>query len=300
MNTSFKPSLWISHSKIADFRKCPRLYFLRHIYKDPKTKHKITVTSPSLSLGQSVHEVIESLSFLPVEERFAISPLEKLELAWQKVSGEVGGFSSEKEERDYKDRATKMIQNVIANPGPLLNKTLKLKTDPKLTGLSWYDFDKEEAIILSGKVDWIEYLEDSDSLHIIDFKTGKNEEQGDSLQLPIYYLLCSNLQKRNIKKMSYWYLDREEGPKNIALPNIKESFAKISDIAKRIKLATQIDHFKCPKGKDGCFSCRQMEVVVNGGGKLVGSNSWQDIYILPKQVLKQEKLSDEKITDIPF
>ena len=37
---------WLSHSSIADFLKCPRLYYLRNIYKNPRAGHKITVLLP--------------------------------------------------------------------------------------------------------------------------------------------------------------------------------------------------------------------------------------------------------------
>ena len=63
-------AVWVSHSSITDFLKCPRAYFLHNIYKSPKTGHKITIVSPPLALGQTVHEIIESLSNLPVEKRF--------------------------------------------------------------------------------------------------------------------------------------------------------------------------------------------------------------------------------------
>jgi len=54
---------------------------LRNVYKDPATGHKITVVTPPLSLGTAVHEVIEGLSVLSVEERLKIyERLNKLEL----------------------------------------------------------------------------------------------------------------------------------------------------------------------------------------------------------------------------
>ena len=55
---------WVSHSSINDFLKCPRAYFLKNVYKDPKTGRKIKLISPPLALGQAVHEVVESLSVL--------------------------------------------------------------------------------------------------------------------------------------------------------------------------------------------------------------------------------------------
>jgi len=89
---------WVSHSSISDFLQCPRAYFLKHVYRDPKTGHKIKITSPPLALGQAVHEVLESLSTLPVEERFRNSLIEKFHTVWQKLSGKKGGFVNEEVE----------------------------------------------------------------------------------------------------------------------------------------------------------------------------------------------------------
>src|SRR5438128_650601 len=110
MADKFK-AFWVSHSSIADFLKCPRLYYLRHVYRDPKTKHRITVMTPALALGQSVHETIESLSSLPVEERFKDSLLDLFDEKWKKVNGKKGGFKNEENEMEYKQRGREMIKN---------------------------------------------------------------------------------------------------------------------------------------------------------------------------------------------
>ena len=272
---------WVSHSSIADFLKCPRLYYLRNVYKDPKTRHKITIMSPALALGQAVHSVIEFLSGIRTEERFKTNILGKYDEEWEKVSGKVGGFKTEEQESEYKERGRKMIEKLIDNPGPLKNKALKIKSVEGEAGLSWYWLSEDENIILSGKIDWVEYLEDSDSIRIIDFKTGKNEENEDSLQLPIYTLLAKNLQKRKVEKISYWYLDHAN-PKDsvdVQVPDEKKAYERVYEIAKRIKLGRQIDHLKCPKG--GCYACRDLERIVKGEGEKVGVSEYgQDIYIL--------------------
>ncbi|HWA51955.1 MAG TPA: PD-(D/E)XK nuclease family protein [Patescibacteria group bacterium] len=271
-------AVWVSHSSIADFLKCPRLYYLRNVYKDKKTGHKITIMTPPLALGQSVHEVIESLSFLPVEERFNAKIFEKYDEAWKKVSGKLGGFRDLEKEKEYKERGRAMLQVIIDNPGPLSHKAIKIRADG---GLPYYFLSEEENIILCGKIDWIEYLEETDAINILDFKTGKNEEDEDSLQLPIYYLLAKNLQKRKVEKISYWYLDHQN-PKDIVemeIPNEIDAKTRVYEVAKRIKLARQIELFKCPKG--GCFACRDLERVYNGEGEKVGESEYrQDIYIL--------------------
>lgn len=269
-------AIWLSHSSIGDFLKCPRLYYLRNVYKDPRTGHKMTVMTPPLALGQVVHDVIESLSLLPVDERLASPLSQKFKVAWEKVAGEKGGFWNSSQEKEYEERGRAMLARVEENPGPVLNKAIKIKSD---SGLPHYWFDDEANVILCGKVDWIEYFDDDDSVHLIDFKTGRHEEDEASLQLPIYLLLASNTQKRRVKKASYWYLDREEGLFAKALPDPEESKEKIAKIASRIKLARQLNHFKCPT--NGCKYCYPLEQVLKNHGKLVGvSDFGQDIFIL--------------------
>lgn len=267
---------WVSHSSISDFLKCPRSYYLRNVYKDQRTGHKMTIMSPPLSLGQIVHEVIEFLAILPVEERLKISLVKKLDPVWLKVSGKKGGFKTHSEEMVFKERATQMLINLQEDPGPVFKKAIRIKSS---MGLPNYWLSEEENIILCGKIDWLEYKEETDSVHIIDFKTGKNEEREDSLQLPIYLLLATNTQSKVVSGVSYWYLNRDDGLTEKKLPNIKESFEKVIEVARRIKLARQISHFKCPK--DGCFSCRPYERILKGEGEKVGvSDTKQDLYIL--------------------
>ncbi len=266
---------WVSHSSINDFLNCPKLYYYRSVYKDPVSGHKITLMQPPLALGGLVHDVIQSLSILPVEERFTISPLKKFEAMWGSVSGKKGGFMSAEEEAAYKERGRLMIQRIIDNPGPLQNKAVKIKEE-----LPWYWLSEEEEIILSGKIDWLEYMPEDDSVHIIDFKTSKREESEDSLQLPIYHLLVHNTQKRKVSGVSYWYLDRDPAPTPMELPELGEAQKRVMEIAKRIKLARQLSHFKCKEG-EGCRYCIPMEQVAKGKGELVGVSSYnQDIYIL--------------------
>ena len=52
----------------------------------------MTIMSPPLALGQTVHQVIETLSTLPIAGLFAESLMVKFERSWQKVSGMLGGF----------------------------------------------------------------------------------------------------------------------------------------------------------------------------------------------------------------
>lgn len=267
---------WVSHSSISDFLKCPRSYYLKNVYKDPKTRHKFKVMSPPLALGQAVHEVLESLSIISRDERFNIPLTERLNQSWEKIKGSLGGFPNDDVEYQYKKRAEEMLSMVYQHPGPLKRLAIKIQDD-----LPHYWLSEDENIILCGKIDWLEYLPEDNSVHIIDFKTGKSVEETQSLQLPIYHLLVHNCQHRKVSGASYWYLASDQELASQELPDLEEAHQKIFDVAKQIKLARQLERFKCPSGEEGCMYCRKLERVMNGEGTLVGTDQYgADIYIL--------------------
>lgn len=267
-------AVWVSNSSMGDFINCPRLYYLRNVYKDPETRHKVNIINPALALGQSVHEVLEALSTVPAEERFKDSLLHAYEKSWSKVSGKMGGFNNDEQEEYVKDRGRQMLQRVVENPGPLMNKAVKIKKE-----LPHFYLSEEENIILCGKIDWLEYVPDDDSVHIIDFKTGKNDESAASLQLPIYTLIVANCQKRKASKGSYWYLDRDNIPVPVTLPTMEKAYEMVLETARKVKEARLNNDFTCRKG--GCFACRPFEAIIKKEAEFVGVGGYnQDLYIL--------------------
>lgn len=271
---------------MGDFLKCPRAYYLHNMYKDPKTKRKINIVNPALALGVAVHEVVEGLGDYKTEDRFTKPLAERFEKAWKKVSGKWGGFKSADEEADYKARACAMLDRVEKNPGPLTQKTVKIKEAEGGMPPNFY-LSEEENIILCGKIDWLVWKPEDDSVHILDFKTGKHEENKESLQLPIYQLLLKNLQKRKVTGASYWYLDKDDSPIEVELPTVEESFEKVFAVAHRIKeMRTQaaqggVEVFQCPEGEKGCFSCRPFEKILRGEAEYIGTGEMrQDLYMV--------------------
>jgi len=270
-------AVWISHTSLNDYLRCPRAYYLKHIYKDPHTRHKIKLITPPLSLGSAVHEVIESYSVLPLKERFFGSMIEKYNIIWEKVSGKKGGFLTDESERTYKSRGADMIRRVMKHPGPLAKMAIKIKKD-----LPYFWLSEEAGIILCGKIDWLEYLSETDSVHIIDFKTSKYDESDNSLQLPIYYLLATECQTRPVTKASYWYIGRSDDLSEKKLPDLATSRQKILDIGNRIKTARKLEVFSCPNGAGGCRECAPYERLLKGEGEFVGLDQYKtDLYILP-------------------
>lgn len=270
-------AVWVSHSSISDFLSCPRAYYISNVYKNPRTGRKITLMKPPLALGQAVHAVLDDLSNLPVDKRFTKPLSERFEEKWQAVSGKKGGFTSDREEEQYKKRGVDMLERVEDHPGPLKRKALKMKQD-----LPHFWLSEEKNIILCGKIDWIEYMEDKDAVHIIDFKTGKRREKSDSLQLPIYFLLANECQSREVDGVSYWYLDNEDEPEVVDLPAGKEARESIMKVAERIKLARSLNHYKCSVDpQNGCRNCSPLEAVLKGHGEFVGVGEYnKEVYIL--------------------
>lgn len=285
-------AVWLSHSSSGDFLKCPRLYYLKNIYKNENGR-KINIVAPAMSLGSTVHSVLEPLAKLPAEKRFDKNLLETYEENWQKFGGKIGGFLNETQENEYKEKGKKMLENVIANKGIFLNKTVKYYDGDFIPNIY---LSEEDNIILCGLVDWIEYLPQSDSLRVIDFKTGKNEEKEDSYQLPIYKILVESLQKRKVSSAAYWYLDKDaqltlkdaDSISELALEGVREDLLEVGrDIKKRkenVEFGSHVqDNFLCKKG--GCGHCQEFENIINKDASVeyVGVGEYkQDLYLVKR------------------
>lgn len=276
MNNAGNQPLWVSHSSLSDYLKCPKAYFLKYIYRDPVTNHKISIANPNLTLGKVVHDVIEEIAQLPSDQRFIKDLIAIYHEKWFNYSGRQGGFRDIDQEMEFKDRGRDMIQRIIDNPGPLLHKAVRLKSTDDLPPR--YVFEQEDNILLCGRVDWLEYLEKSNSLNIIDFKTGLSAEKSDSFQLAIYCLLVSNLLRYPVSMVSYWYLETSDVPIEMPLPDLIKSYESILEIAKKIKKAKESNDFKCPKGE--CIECRQLDIIIKGNATYVGMSDYQDVYII--------------------
>lgn len=288
-------AVWVSHSSMGDFLKCPKLYYLHNVYKNSNGR-KIAIVTPHMSLGVAVHNVLENLSSYKTEERSSRDLLADYEDNWKKVSGKIGGFVDIETETEFKKRGEGMLKMVQSNMGPLLKKTVHFppltKNEngemQKVDMLPHYYMNDTENLILCGKVDWLEYIPETDSLNVIDFKTGKHDEKEGSLQLPIYLLLLSNLQKRKITRAQYWYVDRDTEPVDSELPDIKVAHEKVYTVASQVYAARMSENYECVNGNEGCMHCKPYELIVkkNRGEDIqnieyVGKGEYkQDLYII--------------------
>lgn len=267
-------AVWISHSSLSDYLKCPKLYYLHNVYKDPKTRRKMSIVTPHMSLGIAVHNVLEGLVEYNADERMRRDLHADFEEEWKKVSGRKGGFLDDAQEKEFKGRGSMMIQRAINNPDLFNDKTIKLKEE-----LPHFFLSEEDGIILCGKIDWIRYIEATDTVELYDFKTGKHKEDDSSLQLPIYTLIMKYCQKRNVSGAYYWYLQTDDDFVTKELPDVDEAYKKVLEIGKKVKATRESGVYDCPTG--GCRECEQYEKILRGEAEYVGVGGYnQDLYIL--------------------
>lgn len=267
MLNKFKAT-WVSNSSISDFLKCPKSYYLKNVYKTNDGK-KISIVSPYLSLGITVHNVLEPFAEIPVEKRATTMFGKKFFSEWEKVSGEKGGFDSIEQEEDFKQRGVEILTNVRKNIHHLLYKTVFL--EKKRTDLPFMWLSEEEEIVLCGKTDFL--MKKNGTYEVLDFKTNfKLVESDDSLQLPIYSVLLNHYLGADDVKTFYWYVGLHPDPVEKKLPSVEESKNKILELAKMIKRARMNKEFDCPHG--GCVHCEGLSRIVNGEGKFVGLNEY--------------------------
>lgn len=269
-----KDALWISYTGLKDFLRCPRAYYLKNRYRDPKTGNKIQIASAPMTLGSLVHDAIKW--YLQTNRTAGLDGvIAQYKNHWLKYRGKKGGFSSREEEADFGKRGLAMLDNFMENAKVL---------EANVPIFDFVRFRLDEKIVLTGKLDFVGELPDG-SLHILDFKTGAREEE-DPTQLHTYAILAeSNLQKP-VSKISYWYLDRESTPKEAVLDGLEEKIAWLRDKALQIQLAVEENNWVCIK--DGpataglCNDCRNYQAVIDGKGEFQFSdeNFKKDTYFL--------------------
>ncbi len=292
---AFNPNaIFISPSTLADFDKCPQLYFYRNVYRSPRGL-KLQLINPALALGQAVHDTLEMFLRLPLKERSQPVLQEKFVFSWSNMAGEKGGFSSSLEEEEYKNRGLEMLNRFWLN-GHFKNTLME-----KIPGFPKAELGND--IILTGKLDWLE--KQGEIYHLVDFKTGKNEEKEDSIQLPIYAVLVANIFKTKQIKASYWYLDKDEEIIDFPLPQLDQTIEMLKNKGEIVKMVRQTNSFRCQSGGESCWACRDMLAIAQGKGKLVSMdpvNRKQEIYILPQKDENTEKQAGTVITgsDLPF
>lgn len=245
-----------SFSKIKRFEKCPLDYYF--YYLDPKWKG-FQKPRPYKTKGQAVHGAITLFYYLPQEKRTFENLKKCLSQAWfseidllkEPPLGQIGGFKDLHHERLEYIQCLKILKNFLEttdlNPPIFFLPTEKIKES----------FDDYEELIkplnknfsISGKFDRIDQLEDG-SLRIIDFKTGKNNE--DKFQLIFYKLLAELNFQVPVKTVSFYYLNKKQ-ISDLDVSNIKKEGIK-DQVLEKIEKIENTKEFS-PQKSRLCYYC---------------------------------------------
>lgn len=263
-----------TYSALADYSRCPRLYFYRNIFRTDSTGKIIEILSPELTLGNIVHNTIDEFTKLAPDERNGKALREIFYKFWPDEFGNKGGFKDSSQELFYKDRAKEMLNRFYKNKEYSEKTPIRLPTSPTPK----IELNKENNILLSGKTDWIEELPDK-TLYVLDFKTGTKKEMGGSLQLPVYAFYVSKVRGQEVSQVGYWYLQLEDKPSIWETKDlqIEEKIKAAENTALTILQSTKDNTFECPE--EECRWCRPFEDVLNGKAKLVETTWNKEKYL---------------------
>lgn len=254
-----KNPIFISYTSLSDFLKCPKAYYYKNIYRDKNTGYRIQIASQYLTLGAVVHDAIRW--YLQMRGQVTKEQLEgKFRNLWLKFKGRRGGFIDNTQEAEFGKRGIKMISNFFDNAKEL---------EKVIPAFDLIKYPLVDDLILIGRLDFIGETTDG-NLHLIDFKTGTQDEK-DALQLHIYTILAQNHLKKKVSKISYWYLNRDISPKEAVLDSLEEKLEWIKLKSQEIKKAVDEGSWVCIKegSEDGkfCRDCQDYQDILNGKGE---------------------------------
>lgn len=232
---------YISHFKLAMFLECPRRYKFQYI---DGLAEQFKVAKPHFTMGENVHITLrEFFEKLKPEERTS----EKLESILRKVWKKNRlGFKDKEEERKYGLAAVEMLKNFYQRED-IKKKPIELEKMQKLS------IDKK--IVLQGKIDRID--KEDDELQIIDYKTGNEREDEDTLQLIIYSIIASKKLGKKVGQASYIYL--KSGNKKTIEPSEKDLENGILEIKGIVDMINKEEEFE-PNINKFCSWCEYLSI----------------------------------------
>lgn len=219
--------LKLSPFRINMYRKCPRQYKFHCV--------------DNLELTQRNHLVIANNVHGALRDFFSVNPEERnfelledfLRNRWFKKNKKSRtAFKTKEEEKEYGERALTMLKNFCQHHDTKI-QPFHLEKDLKML---------VNDVLLFGRVDRIDRLADN-SLHIIDYKTGKKAEleTADDIQLMLYAVIIKkNWPKEAVSKASYFYLELDKVvPVKISEELLEKAYSRIMEIVGKIKEDTE-------------------------------------------------------------
>lgn len=241
------------------FAQCPKsyhFYYLDPVYSPMKGELKRMPQNiySFHTLGKAVHNALTLFYHSPPEQRGKDQLKEHLKQTWRSEVmrqknpplGKWGGFGTLEEERESYKEALEMLTNFAEMVEadfeieylPTADFTHSIKDYQDLITPLSNDFD------ISGKFDLV--AREGNSLHIVDFKTGKKEEESP-FQLRFYKILAEEKFKKPVKKASFYFL-KTGNKKEFGLEKEKTEEIK-EEILGKIDGIMRTENFETSPGK---------------------------------------------------
>ena len=224
------------------FQTCPLQYKFTYI---DGLADQYKTAKPYLTMGAHVHNALKDFyENLKPEQRNYKNLEAILRKRWLENRS---GFSGSEDEKRWGTKALQMLKlyihkNNVANTPAMLE--------------DYYDTDIAKDIKVLGRIDRVD--EDEQGYHVIDYKTGKfDQEDLNDFQLIIYALIMSANIKKPIYKASYLYLANNQWHSiDVSDDMYKQSVAKVKKEVEKIKNEKK---FK-PKINKYCKTCDFLEI----------------------------------------
>lgn len=276
-NSFIKNAIYLSHTSLKDFLNCPRAYYLKNVYRDPVTGHKLQIASPHLTLGVTIHDTIAW--FCQQEPKPSKEEtIQKFRQLWKNYRLKRGGFETLEEEASFGKRGLQMVENFYNHYTAL---------DPCAPTVRFPKYMLIDGVILTGNMDYVGERPDG-SYSVVDFKTGARDETS-ILQLNIYSILTEANMGKEVTWGGFWYLDREDLPREATLDPVQQTLDWLVERAKEVKAAIQKNEWVCKKHPGFCKDCREYQALLDKQGEFMFSDVKfkKDIYYLSQMDLGQ-------------
>lgn len=231
----------ISPSKLNIYLECPRRYWWQYI--NPATKGKQPIR-PYFTMGSHVHTALKLFFAIKPEFRTKDKLMNLLASQWQKCPGRHGGFWNSAIEEEYRTRAQLMLSGFYNNED--------MKAVPLWAKDSLVAVPVSPNLTFNGKLDRVD--EEPEGLHIIDYKTGR-EEREDEWQLPMYAVMAGRFFGKPVTKLSYLFLETGAWHSVPANP-ARESWtiSRVQAIVDAMPTSFDRQDWLCPDG-EACTHC---------------------------------------------
>lgn len=232
----------ISPYKLNMYLECPRHYWWNYINPSTRSKHP---ERPYFTMGDHVHNALKLFySKLPQEKRTKKALLWLLDEHWKKKNGRVAGFWDARQEEEYHERARLMLSAYFDREDTTVNPLWA--SDKVITA------PVSETLNFMGKIDRVD--ETPEGLHIIDYKTSK-EEREDKWQLPMYAVMARSWFEKPVVKLSYVFLETGSWVSVPANPAREVmTITQVQQIVKDMPHSQKKEDWLCPD-REGCRHC---------------------------------------------